>query len=103
MPTGTPFAGNPSEETTTGGPAMNAISKSVRLATVADLHFGPTSVGTLRPLLTQAATAADVLLLGGALTHLGLAAEAQLLVQELADVRIPIVAVLGNHDYHGDQ
>ncbi|MGQ0834526.1 MAG: metallophosphoesterase family protein [Gammaproteobacteria bacterium] len=43
---------------------------------------------------------ADVLLLCGDLTDYGLTEEAQILAQELkASVRIPMVGVLGNHDY----
>jgi Icc-related predicted phosphoesterase len=47
---------------------------------------------------------ADVLLLCGDLTDYGLPEEAEILVSELkAAVNIPIVAVLGNHDYESGQ
>jgi Icc-related predicted phosphoesterase len=42
--------------------------------------------------------AADVLLLAGDLTDYGLPEEAQILTRELSAIRIPVVAVLGNHD-----
>jgi Icc-related predicted phosphoesterase len=45
------------------------------------------------------AESADVLVLCGDLTDYGLADEARVLVKELAGVRIPVVAVLGNHDF----
>ncbi len=42
--------------------------------------------------------AADLLLLAGDLTDYGLPEEARVLQKELAPLRIPVVAVLGNHD-----
>jgi Icc-related predicted phosphoesterase len=75
----------------------------IRLAAVGDLHFGDDSAGTWAPHLTQLADAADVLLLAGDLTRVGRAEEAAVLAAELVDVRVPVVAVLGNHDYHSDE
>jgi Icc-related predicted phosphoesterase len=43
---------------------------------------------------------ADVLLLAGDLTNLGNRGQAAVLADELRDVPLPVVAVLGNHDYH---
>jgi Icc-related predicted phosphoesterase len=72
----------------------------VRLAAIGDLHYSKTTQGTWEPLFTQIAQAADILLLCGDLTDYGLAEEGQGLARELAAaVKIPIVAVLGNHDY----
>ncbi|HEY0884276.1 MAG TPA: metallophosphoesterase [Ramlibacter sp.] len=72
---------------------------SVRFAAVGDLHVTKDSAGTLRGFFAQASEAADVLLLCGDLTDYGTAEEAQVLADELAAVSVPIVAVLGNHDY----
>lgn len=72
----------------------------VRIAATGDLHFGKSSAGTLQPLLSQIATCADVMVLTGDLTDYGHPDEARGLAKELgALVRIPIVAVLGNHDF----
>jgi Icc-related predicted phosphoesterase len=72
----------------------------MRIAAVGDLHFGKSSAGTLQPLLSQIATSADVLVLPGDLTDYGHPDEARGLVKDLtAFVRIPIVTVLGNHDF----
>src|SRR5437763_12839135 len=72
----------------------------IRLAAVGDLHYGKTSQGMLQPLVQQLAQAADILLLLGDLTDYGHPEEAQLLAKELsAGVKIPIIGVLGNHDY----
>jgi Icc-related predicted phosphoesterase len=72
----------------------------MRIAAVADLHFGPESAGTLRPHLDDIPERADVLLLGGDLTRVGEPSEAEVLADELRDVAVPVVAVLGNHDFH---
>ncbi|HTK47454.1 MAG TPA: metallophosphoesterase [Gemmatimonadaceae bacterium] len=79
-------------------------SDTVRIAAVSDVHYGKHSQGALQPLFTQIAERADVLLIPGDLTDYGLAEEARLLARDLtAAVKIPIVAVLGNHDYESDQ
>ena len=79
---------------------MTNTKETVRLAAVGDIHCGKTSQGTLQPLFAQAAELADVLLLCGDLTDYGLPEEAHVLVKEItAAAKIPIVAVLGNHDY----
>src|SRR5262249_12706878 len=75
--------------------------KRVRIAAVADLHCTKTSQGAFQPVLAQAAERADILLLCGDLTDHGLPEEAQVLIKELAGtVKIPMIAVLGNHDWH---
>jgi Icc-related predicted phosphoesterase len=82
---------------------MNESPSVVRIAAVGDIHCTRTSQGTLAPLFAQAAQAADVLLLCGDLTDYGLAEEAEILVKELSAAKLPVVAVLGNHDYESGQ
>ncbi|MFI5272554.1 MAG: metallophosphoesterase [Ktedonobacterales bacterium] len=76
-----------------------ATGEIVRLAAVGDIHTSKTAQGQLAPLFAQVSAAADILLLAGDLTDYGLLEEAHVLVKELSAVRIPVVAVLGNHDY----
>lgn len=76
--------------------------EKIRFAAVGDLHCTKDSGGSLRKFFAEAAEAADALLLCGDLTDYGTAAEAHVLVEELAGARIPIVAVLGNHDFESD-
>ena len=84
--------------------AETLSKQAVRLAAVGDLHVKKTSQGQLAPLLAPVNERADVLLLCGDLTDYGLPEEARILVKELSSVvRIPIVAVLGNHDYESGQ
>jgi len=72
----------------------------VRIAAVADIHCSATGHGQFQALFEQITERADILLLGGDLTNYGLTQEAQILAKELtASVKIPILAVLGNHDY----
>jgi Icc-related predicted phosphoesterase len=75
----------------------------IRIAAVADIHAGPESAGELAPLLTGLRDEADLFLLAGDLTRAGNPSEAEILVVELSEAGVPIVAVLGNHDYHHDQ
>ncbi|HEY6481906.1 MAG TPA: metallophosphoesterase [Steroidobacteraceae bacterium] len=78
--------------------------QTTRLAAVGDLHVKKTSQGMLQPLLESVNERADILLLCGDLTDYGLPEEADILVQELTlAVNIPIIAVLGNHDYESGQ
>lgn len=72
----------------------------IRLAAVGDVHFAADSPGRLRPHLEAAATDVDALLLAGDLTHRGRPDEARVLAGEVAGLELPILAVLGNHDYH---
>ena len=75
----------------------------IRIAAMADIHFGPDAAGTLKPHLVHLAERADLLLIAGDLTRVGDPVEAAVLIDELRDVRVPIVVVLGNHDYHTDR
>ena len=75
----------------------------VRVAAIGDLHCGKTSQGTFQGLFARIAETAEVLLLAGDLTDYGLPDEARVLAKELAAVRIPTAAVLGNHDYESDK
>ena len=75
----------------------------IRIAAMADVHFGADAVGTLRPHVAHLSERADLLLIAGDLTRIGDPAEAALLLDELREVRVPIVSVLGNHDYHTDR
>ncbi|MET8429295.1 metallophosphoesterase [Nocardia sp. NPDC004860] len=74
----------------------------MRIAAVGDVHVGTDSQGLYRPALEDLHRHADVLLLAGDLTKCGTVAEAQVAAREFSGLGIPVAAVLGNHDYHGD-
>jgi Icc-related predicted phosphoesterase len=75
----------------------------IRIAAAGDLHFGTDSGGSLEEAFAGLSEHADVLLLAGDLTRRGEVAEAAVLAEELAGVDVPIVSVLGNHDYESDE
>lgn len=75
----------------------------LRIAAIADLHVAEDSSGKLSPHWRGIHEAADVLLLAGDLTNIGAASQAETLAQELEAAQIPVVAVLGNHDYHAGE
>jgi Icc-related predicted phosphoesterase len=72
----------------------------VRVAAASDIHYTRSSGGAAASLLEEASQKADVLLLCGDLTDYGLEEEAQILARDIrAHARIPVVGVVGNHDY----
>jgi Icc-related predicted phosphoesterase len=71
---------------------------TLRIAAVSDIHYNKASAGALAPLFSDIAERADVLLLCGDLTDYGLPEEAEVLAADLKAVKIPTIAVLGNHD-----
>src|SRR2546425_2843858 len=78
---------------------MSEKPDSLRVAAVGDLHVHQNSNETLQGLFDKISQTADVLCLCGDLTHLGLPKEAERLANDLRSCRVPVVAVLGNHDY----
>src|SRR5207248_3918091 len=71
----------------------------MRIAATADLHFTAQPYSTLRDQLNQVRDDADLLVLAGDLTNFGQPAEMEPLLNALVRLRVPTVAVLGNHDY----
>ncbi|MEX2593980.1 MAG: metallophosphoesterase [Anditalea sp.] len=79
------------------------IKKISRIAAVADLHIRETDQGKWTECFQAVSEKADVLLLCGDLTDTGKKKEAKVLAGELTACTIPVVAVLGNHDFENDQ
>lgn len=75
----------------------------IRVAAVGDLHYDRKSENRITPFLSDLSTTADLLLLAGDLTQVGHPEEMKVLAQDLKQCPIPIIAVLGNHDYHFDK
>ncbi len=79
-------------------------SDTVRIAAMSDVHYSRTSQGLLQSVFSQVTERADVLIIAGDLTDYGLADEARVLARELTTtVKIPVVGVLGNHDYESGE
>jgi Icc-related predicted phosphoesterase len=78
--------------------------RALRIAATADLHYAKHSRGKMHDAFAEVSQSADVLLLCGDLTEYGLPEEAEELAADIRSaVRIPVVAVLGNHDYESGQ
>lgn len=74
---------------------------TVRIAAVGDVHVGVDSDHVLGDPSVLAAEA-DVLLIAGDLTRHGTPAEAEVLAREIAEAPVPVMVVLGNHDFESD-
>jgi Icc-related predicted phosphoesterase len=75
------------------------MSKIVRIAAMADVHYGKELTDSQHAVYREISERADVLLVCGDITDYGLPEEAEVAMQEFRAVAIPIVAVLGNHDF----
>src|SRR6202140_884022 len=75
----------------------------MRIAATADLHYSPQSYASLKDQFEWVRDEADVLILAGDLTNYGRPNEMEPLLNVLLQLRIPMVAVLGNHDYERSQ
>jgi uncharacterized protein len=71
----------------------------MRIAATADLHYSPQSYDHIREPLAHVRDEADVLVIAGDLTNYGKPEEMHSLLNALVRLRLPIIAVLGNHDY----
>ena len=71
----------------------------MKIAAVADLHYSPQNYDKIREQMLRVRDEADVLVIAGDLTNYGRVAEMDSLLTMLVRLRIPIVAVLGNHDF----
>jgi Icc-related predicted phosphoesterase len=75
----------------------------MRVAATADLHFTPARFTALKDQLYRVRDEADVLVLAGDLTNFGQPSEMEPLLNAIVRLRIPTIAVLGNHDYESGQ
>ena len=74
-----------------------ARNTGVRLAAIGDLHMKADGSSLSSP-LTDLRQRADVLLVAGDMTDTGRLVEAEAAAELLASAKVPIIAVMGNHD-----
>jgi Icc-related predicted phosphoesterase len=74
-------------------------NKKQRVAAVGDIHVKESDKGKWTDYFKEVSKQADVLLICGDLTDTGDESEAQVLSEELRACSIPVVGVLGNHDF----
>jgi Icc-related predicted phosphoesterase len=74
-------------------------TQNINIAAIADIHVHEITSNSFTDIVSQISDKADILVIGGDLTNQGLPEEAEHLLTALTRCKIPIVGVLGNHDY----
>lgn len=75
----------------------------MRIAAIGDLHYREDSAGLVRTILADVEQEAEVLVLAGDLADKGRPEEMAVMLADLRALKIPIVAVIGNHDHESDK
>jgi Icc-related predicted phosphoesterase len=75
----------------------------VRIAAAGDIHCAPERRGEIERAFAGVAGEADAILLAGDLTTHGEPEQAAVLADAVRGLETPVVAVLGNHDWHADR
>jgi Icc-related predicted phosphoesterase len=79
------------------------MAKTIRVAAAGDIHAGPADGDRVREAFARVEEQADVILLAGDLTQHGQLDEVCVVADACRDLATPVVAVLGNHDWHSDR
>jgi Icc-related predicted phosphoesterase len=75
----------------------------IRIAAAGDIHASESTRAEIAEAFAGVAGHADLVLLAGDLTQHGQVDEAQIVAEACRGLAVPVVAVLGNHDYHSDR
>jgi uncharacterized protein len=79
------------------------MAKTIRVAAAGDIHAGTADGDRVREAFVRVEEQADLVLLAGDLTQHGQMDEVCVVADACREVSIPVVAVLGNHDWHSDR
>jgi Icc-related predicted phosphoesterase len=79
------------------------MTKAIRVAAAGDIHAGAAERDRVREAFARVEEQADLILLAGDLTERGQVDEAGVVADACRDLSIPVVAVLGNHDWQSDR
>jgi Icc-related predicted phosphoesterase len=82
---------------------MQAENETMTVAAIGDLHVTEASVAPYRDMFAEISRVADVQLLCGDLTNFGKTSEAEILGEDIRTCDIPVLGVLGNHDFECGQ
>ena len=82
---------------------MPGTDGKLRVAAIGDLYVMEDSIAPYRELFAEISNEADVLVLCGDLTNFGKTKEAEILAEDIRACAIPVIGVLGNHDYECGQ
>ena len=75
----------------------------MRIAAIGDLHVQEDSVAPYREMFAEISASADAVVLCGDLTNFGKTTEAEILAGDIRSCSVPVLGVLGNHDYECGQ
>ena len=75
----------------------------IRIAAAGDLHCTEAKRARIEKAFRGVADEADLVVLTGDLTSYGEPSEAAIVAEACRGVEVPVVTVLGNHDWHGDR
>lgn len=79
------------------------MGKTIRLAAAGDIHAAAGDGDRVGEAFRRAARQADLIVLAGDLTQHGQVDEVCVVADACRDLAVPVVAVLGNHDWHSDR
>jgi len=83
--------------------ASSPSEHRLRIAAAGDLHCRDSNREAVVASFAALEGHTDLVLLAGDLTSHGTVAEAEIICDAVADLSAPVFAVLGNHDWHGDE
>jgi Icc-related predicted phosphoesterase len=78
-------------------------SRTVRIAAIGDLHVTENGASPYHDLFVEMSGEAEIIVLCGDLTNFGKTREAEILAEDIRAARVPVIGVLGNHDYECGQ
>ena len=79
------------------------MAKTIRVAAAGDIHAGAGERDRVREAFARVGEQADLVLLAGDLTQRGQVDEVCVVADACRELEIPVVAVLGNHDWQSDR
>lgn len=82
------------------GASSNGTGARITIAAAGDVHCRGSRRAEIRRAFAALAPDVDLVLLAGDLTSHGAPEEAEILAEAVADLSVPVFAVLGNHDWH---
>lgn len=82
---------------------METKNKKTTIAAISDIHVGESSRGEFQELFKKISSQADFVVICGDLTQRGTMNETEVLAEELKAFTIPVITVLGNHDFEAGQ
>jgi Icc-related predicted phosphoesterase len=80
-----------------------AMGKCIKVAAAGDIHASAGERDRVREAFERVAEQADLILLAGDLTQHGQVDEVCVVADACRELEVPVVAVLGNHDWHSDR